>query len=131
MSRQDTAIWTASIDGTPIGQAQRGSGGETTATGHKGWNGGLGETERGGRKTTSDIELVYEVTGSPSLPYLRGAINHPASVHFTPRDDDGNPRMAEQVQYTGRVLGVSWDDTDTMNEGDILFATVTVGVNTP
>lgn len=130
MSTQDKGIWTLTIDATPLGRVQRGSGGETTATGHKGWNGGVGEVERGGRKTTSDIVLGREITGNPSLPWLRTMINHPAKVHFTPADADNNPMMNDQVVYNGRVLGITWDETDAMNEGDILMWSVTIGVDT-
>jgi hypothetical protein len=130
MSRQDTTIWTVTIDGTPLGRVQRGAGGETSATGHKGWNGGIGEVERGGRKTTSNITLARENNGNPSVAWLRSKINTRCSVHRTPADDDGNPRLAEQIPYTGKLLNVRLDDADTMNDGDIEMWEIEIGVDT-
>lgn len=131
MSRVDRVIWTVSIAGVPLGQMQTGSGGDLTAASHKAWNGGLGETERGGKKTQSNIVLSRENTGSPSLAWLRGQVNGSASIHRTPADDDGNPRLSEQVQYTGRLLEVRPMDADTMNDGDVETYELGFGVDTP
>lgn len=129
MSRVDTVIWTATVAGQPLGVFQTGAGGELTATGHKAWNGGTGEVERGGRKGQSNITLTRENTGNPSALWLRGQINAPARIHRTPADDTGNPRMAEQIEYTGRLLRVSLADADRMNEGDVEMLTLEFGVD--
>ena len=130
MSRQDLVIRTATVANVPLGRFQRGSGGDLTATGHKAWNGGIGEVERGGRKTQSNIVLARENTGSPTLAQLRAWVNQPARIHRTPADDTGNPRLAEQVEYTGRLLEVRADDADTMNDGDIEMIELEFGVDT-
>lgn len=131
MSRQDTVIWTVTIDGSPLGRVQRGSGGELSATSHKAWNGGIGEKERGGRKTTSNITLGRENDGNPTIPWLQSKINASVVVHRTPADDDGNPRLSEQVARNGKLLNVRYDDADTMNEGDVEFWEIEIGLDTP
>jgi hypothetical protein len=131
MSRVDTVIWTATIDGTPIGRVQTGAGGGLTATSHKAWNGGIGEVERGGRRGRPDITLSRENDGDPTVVWLESKVNKRVSVHRTPADDDGNPRMAEQMARTGVLLGVTVDDSDTMNEGDVEMWTITIGLDAP
>lgn len=129
MSRVDTVIWTATIDGTPIGRVQTGGGGGLTATSHKAWNGGTGETERGGRKGRADITLTRENDGNPTVAWLESKVNKRVKVHRTPADDDNNPRMAEQLERNGTLLGVSLPDADTMNEGDVEMWTITIGLD--
>lgn len=130
MSRVDTVIWTATLANVPLGAFQRGSGGDLTATSHKAWNGGTGETERGGRRTQSNIVLARENDGNPSVAWLRGKINQAARIHRTPADDTGNPRLAEQVEYTARLLEVRTDDADRMNDGDIEMVELEFGLDT-
>lgn len=129
MSRIDTVIWTATLAGVPLGTFQTGAGGELSATGHKAWNGGTGEVERGGRKGQSNITLTRENDGNPTAAWLRGQINAAAKIHRTPADDTGNPRMAEQVEFTGRLLRVALSDADRMDEGAVEMVTLEFGLD--
>lgn len=130
MARQNTAIWTVTVNGTPLGRVERGAGGELQSPSHKGWNGGIGEVERGGRPTTTNITLSRENNGNPNYEWLRAQINKPCTVHYTPADDDGNPRLADQIPWNGRLLNVRIDDSDVMNEGDIERWEIEIGVDT-
>src|SRR3954447_8796565 len=131
MSRVDTVIWTVTIDNTPLGRVQTGPGGGLTATSHKAWNGGIGESERGGRKGRADITLPRENNGNPPVAWLESKVNKRCRVHRTPADDDGNPRMAEQLERTGTLLGVTTADADTMDEGAVEMWTITIGLDAP
>lgn len=121
MARQDQILTTASLDGVYLGEFQTFSGGDFTAPSVKATRGaGRGEIERGGRQTTGNVTIGREDDGAVSLNWLRTRRGKGRMVvHRTPLDDDGNPRMADQIVYTGKLLEVRPGDGDTLSDSQL------------
>lgn len=120
MPRKDLIRTTASVDGVPLGEFTGFSGGELTSASVKGPRGaGQADVARGGRQSVGDVTITREDDGAVDIKWLasrRGKA--PMVVTRTPLDDDGNPKAAKSITYTGKLRDVNPGDADSRSDGE-------------
>lgn len=111
---------TASFNGVPAGEFKTFSGGEINWANKGAVNGG-GQTERAkaGRKTIGNITIGREDDGALNLRELGQQRRVTATVSRIPLDDEGNPRNAETITYTGVVVKIGPGEADAESEDDL------------
>lgn len=119
MARKDLIRTTVSVDGVPLGEFTGFSGGGLGGASLKGPR-GAGQTDvaRGGRKTVEDVTVTREDDGTVTLKWLASKRNKDMVVNRTPLDDDGNPKTAQAITYTGLLREVNPGDGDARSDGE-------------
>ncbi len=121
MARRDLVKTTVVVDGRNLGVFRTFTGGELTSADVKSVNGaGQVERARGGRQTVSNVTVGREDDGAIDLKALAHRRGKAAmSVTRTPLDDDLNPRSAEAITYTGKLLAVNPGEGDAGSDSEI------------
>lgn len=121
MARKDLVRTTVSVDGQPLGEFRSFSGGELTSADIKSVRGaGLTEIARGGRQTVGNVTVAREDDGSVDLKALAAKRGKgKMTVTRTPLDDDNNPRSAQAITYTGKLLRVTPGEGDAQSDTDL------------